>query len=197
MLTQWRCGLGYSEIRKRRKAEIASLVRGIVASEHAVELESYPGYYVTPDGKVYSTRTGFICLRPGKKPGGYRFVGLRNNDGVHYEMVHRLVAKTFICNPRNLPEVNHKNGNKDDNDVSNLEWCTRQQNAQHAVDAGLRSIVGPGAGKLTKDQIEAVKAHPESCKRTGRKFGVSAQTVCNIRRGYVTQKKRRSSEAAA
>ena len=192
MLTSWKCGLPYAEIRERRRKEIAALVAGIVASEQAVQLDDYPGYYVTPDGNVYSTTSRFVRLRPGTKPGGYLFVGLRNWDGLHYEMIHRLVAKAFICNPRNLPEVNHKNGNKRDNDVANLEWCTRRHNAQHAVDIGLHGALGPGSRKLPREEIERIKSHAEGCHKTAKLFGVSAQTVCNIRRGYV----KRRAEAA-
>jgi hypothetical protein len=160
-----------------------------------MELAQYPGYYVTPCGKVYSTRATFCCLRPGKKPGGYRFVGMRNSEGLHYEMVHRLVAMTFVPNPMGLPEVNHKNGDKDDNGWSNLEWCTRAQNAKHAADTGLMFKPGPGGKKLTPEAIAEIKRSADSCKVTGRRFGVSAQTVCNIRRGYVGRKTEKLAES--
>lgn len=55
----------------------------------------------------------------------------------HY-YVHRLVAMTFLDNPDNLPEVNHKDGNKRNNTVRNLEWCTRRDNHLHAVRIGLK-----------------------------------------------------------
>jgi len=54
------------------------------------------------------------------------------------ESIHRLVALNFIENPNNLPQVNHKDGNKDNNNVDNLEWCTNLYNMQHAIRTGLR-----------------------------------------------------------
>lgn len=54
-----------------------------------------------------------------------------------YKRVHRLVAKTFIPNPNNLPQVNHIDGNKLNNDMNNLEWCTNADNTQHGYNTGL------------------------------------------------------------
>lgn len=60
----------------------------------------------------------------------YLMVGLTKDKKVHKVLVHRLVAQTFIPNPDNLPEVNHKNKNMRDCRVKNLEWCTRRQNLE-------------------------------------------------------------------
>lgn len=68
---------------------------------------------------------------------GYMHVGLSKNAEQKICKVHRLVAAAFISNPRNLPQVNHKNGNKSDNRVENLEWVTAKENTKHAHLTGL------------------------------------------------------------
>lgn len=68
---------------------------------------------------------------------GYLEVRLSKNDKVLTTFVHILLAKAFIANPLNKPEVNHLNGIKSDNRIENLEWCTRLENMQHASRMGL------------------------------------------------------------
>ena len=72
-------------------------------------------------------------LKNKKKPNGYLFVGLSKNRNVKYFHIHRLVAKHFMENTEDKPCVNHKDLNKENNTVSNLEWVTHKENSQHAI----------------------------------------------------------------
>lgn len=74
---------------------------------------------------------------------GYLYVGLLKNNKNKRLRVHRLVAKAFIENKDNLPCINHKDGNKQNNRVDNLEWCTYSHNNQHAYDNGLKTWKRP------------------------------------------------------
>lgn len=69
---------------------------------------------------------------------GYVYLPLCINGIKRRYFAHRLVAITFIPNPNNKPFINHINGNKQDNRVENLEWCTQQENNIHALKTGLR-----------------------------------------------------------
>lgn len=93
------------------------------------DIENYEGLYqVNELGEIKSKRG---ILKPFTDKDGYLKVGLHKN-GIHKQFfVHRLVAKAFISNPDNLPEINHKDENKSNNTVSNLEWCTRIYNINY------------------------------------------------------------------
>lgn len=77
-------------------------------------------------------------LKPGKCRCGYKFVCLRKEGIVKNENIHRLVASAFIENPDCCRDVNHKDGNKENNKADNLEWITHSDNMKHAARTGLR-----------------------------------------------------------
>ena len=79
-----------------------------------------------------------VVLSIGKNKLGYSQVGLSKNDKCYSRRVHRLVAQAFIPNPNRYKEINHIDGNKQNNNVDNLEWCNRKQNIRHAINNGLR-----------------------------------------------------------
>lgn len=101
-------------------------------------------------------------LKQNLKRDGYLSVDLSKEGKVKTIPVHKAVAITFIPNPNNKPCVNHKNGNKQDNRVINLEWCTYKENSQHAVNTGLikpfkKQIMCVEENKIFDSSVEAAK----------------------------------------
>jgi len=101
------------------------------------EIKGYEGIYsITSFGRVWSHRRK-KWLKQNNNGHGYSIVTFSVNNDRNDRKVHRLVADAFIENPDNKPQVNHKNGIKSDNCLSNLEWVTRRENQQHACDNNL------------------------------------------------------------
>lgn len=103
--------------------------------------------------KKYIKREKILKLSP--KKNGYLIVALQNKKIIKYKTVHRLVAEAFIPNPENYPVVNHIDGNKINNNVDNLEWCTYKHNNQEAIRLGLspdpNTILKRWTGKFGKN----------------------------------------------
>lgn len=101
----------------------------------AVAWKENPIYFVTRDGRVFSSAKAgqFTLRRLYVNNLGYHKVGLRDGDGkMRLMSVHRLVALTFVPNPENKPEVNHRDLDKLNNRMENLEWMTHRENLTHA-----------------------------------------------------------------
>ena len=104
-----------------------------------VDIEGYEGLYqISNLGNVKSFKSVSKnkILKPVLRK-GYATVILRKNKVNKIHSIHRLLATAFISNSDNLPEVNHIDGNKLNNNLSNLEWCTHLENMRHAFNSGL------------------------------------------------------------
>ena len=95
------------------------------------EIKGFPNYYVTEDGHIWSGWCGRYISEI-LTENGYRRVVLSKNNKSHNFLVHRLVAEAFIPNPENKPCVNHKDLNRENNCVKNLEWVTYKENNNYA-----------------------------------------------------------------
>lgn len=91
----------------------------------SLPVSGYSDYQIYEDGRVWSNKTNKF-LKPMKNQGGYCYVQLFDGHKGRNFFIHRLVVMAFIPNPDNLPQVNHKDENPENNSVENLEWCTAE-----------------------------------------------------------------------
>ena len=95
------------------------------------DIEGFEGrYQVSTWGNVRGVQG---ILKPYRNEKGYLKVSLAKNGKYYKKRVNRLVALAFIPNPYELPQVNHKDGNKENNSITNLEWTTDEINRKHAI----------------------------------------------------------------
>ena len=94
-------------------------------------------YLINKNGEVKSLKTNKI-LKPGRTKNGYYTVALCKNGKQRTYYIHRLVANNFIENINGYKEINHKDGNKSNNIIDNLEWCDRKHNLKEAYRLGLK-----------------------------------------------------------
>jgi hypothetical protein len=147
-------------------------------------LVDWDQYSVSEDGLVTGP-SGLVSTHKNHK--GYVCLNLRVADGrFKIFMLHRVVAYTHIPNPEGKPEVNHKDGDKQNNTVSNLEWCTHAENCAHAQAAGLfvqqRGLSHPSC-RLTEEDVEDIRHFRGwgiSYPKLGELYGISTQSAYAI-----------------
>lgn len=161
--------------------------------ENWKQISGYRTYWVSNRGSVKTTDYNHTKkekkLNVFRNVSGYAACNLMQDGKRHRKLVHRLVCIAFIENPNGCPEVNHIDGNKMNNDVSNLEWCTSKQNSIHAHKSGLVKVAkGEKHYKsyLSSEQISIMKrmiAEKMKGRTIANIFGVGEKYVSSVKRG--------------
>jgi len=151
-------------------------------------------YFVDESGRVFSSRkfkqpTEIVGTMSKK---GYLYVRYVVDGKTKTKAIHRLVAENFILNPNRLPQVNHMDTIKINNDKSNLEWCTNSHNQQHAWDNGLQKNTQGRKNARKKSRLLSFEDAHEICRififrdkqfgavPLGKKYGVSGGVIRGI-----------------
>lgn len=116
----------------------------MIKGKRKIVVKGFENYVINEDGIIYHQKyisewsiVQYVNARIDR--GGYLSCRLSRDGQVHTKFIHRLLAQHFIPNPLNLSEVNHKDGNRLNNALWNLEWITHRANVQHAYQNGLNS----------------------------------------------------------
>lgn len=157
-------------------------------------VQEFDNYEVSSDGAVrrrldrpgekgpYSHAGRLLAIR---RERGYHRVSLFNGHSLRPRFVHRLVAIAFLGPVPENKQVNHKNGNKSDNRVENLEYVTAKENNAHAIEMGLKTVLKGEShhnAKLTDEQAEKIRSMAGTLTRAelSRRFGVPKTTIARI-----------------
>ena len=121
--------------------------------------------------------------------GGYIRVALSKDGKTKLYHIHRLVAEAFIENPDNLPEINHKDENKLNNEASNLEWCTHRENSNYGT-RGKRISKAHINNTYNTKAVQCIETGMiyESAHEAERQTGIGFSQICAVCRGYRNRK---------
>jgi hypothetical protein len=176
---------------KKNKLQVLDLLE----NEEVKEILGYPNYLVSNIGRVFVFRktTGYKQVKPDNSR-EYTRVEMWRQGSPKKESIHRLVASAFLHKVTEDLAVNHKDGDKRNNKVENLEWVTRSENQKHAYRIGLQIGFKAGGIPLSESHKKALcgsrwkkEKHPvtidgvvfKDLKEAGLAMGVSRQTVLN------------------
>lgn len=158
-------------------------------SRQSIDVPGYPAYAITRNGVVYVKHTGRI-MSQFNNHSGYKFVGLTNENGRKHLKIHRLVMMAFRpVEGMDKLQVNHKDGNKANNSLDNLEWCTGLENIRHARKTGLKTYDQHGEKnnfhKLTEENVQFILANLNryTDRELAEMFNVTVSNINYIRNG--------------
>lgn len=149
------------------------------------DIKGFEGRYTISNLGVVRSKLTNIVMKPNITKFGYARVNLRKEKSREYKsyFIHRLVASHFLSNPTNLPEVNHKDCNRLNNSIDNLEWVSKEDNIRHSFKYGSASHKGlrnPNS-KLNLEDIDAIRALRKTRRfyntQIAKMFRVSSTTI--------------------
>ena len=148
------------------------------------KIDGFDNYLISKKGEIFSKHSKRKLSV--YKVNGYPSIRICKNGKAYFKNIHRLLALTFIPNPENLPEVNHIDGNRSNNDLKNLEWVTTSRNQIHAYEIGLtkpRKGEQSSSFKLTYKEIQEIR-HKWDCKIKNQK---ELSIEYNVHRNYISE----------
>lgn len=153
------------------------------------EIKDFPLYEVSTTGRIRKATTKRIKV-PEKSKIGYLTIRLSYGvagKGKHLN-IHKLVAEAFLDNPNNYPCINHIDGDKTNNNVSNLEWCSYSHNNKHAYDTGLKTAYKTVITPEERDNVISMMESGIHVKKIAEHYGVTESCIYKIRDRYYRRK---------
>lgn len=153
------------------------------------DIKGFEGlYFIDEEGRVFNSKWSKE-VKHRHLVNGYLSLNLRKDGKLWHKLVHRLVAEAFIPNPENKPQVNHKDGNKQNNSVENLEWVTSAENNDHAFRIGLRKKYQRPVDMLDLNgnylrTFNSIKEAAQFVGRVGESNSISAHLAGKTRTAY-------------
>lgn len=157
-----------------------------------VILQEFPDYSISKSGLIKNNKTGRIKY-PSIGAKGYPVVSLQKDGKQYLRTIHILLGRTFIYNdnPQEKTQINHIDGNKENFNLSNLEWVTPQENVIHARKTGLHTSDGDKAViQLSKDG--KIIAEYKSASEASRQTGINRGNICKVSNHYISKEGKRS-----
>ena len=156
------------------------------------DIPNYEGHYQASNlGRIRSIKKETKILKEINRNDGYKYVNLSKNGKSKPIKVHKIIAKTFLSNPQNFPVINHKDGNKINNSIDNLEFCTQSHNLKEAYKLGLKKPNKINIRKrkkvLQKDKSGKIIKIWDSIKEASIKLNIkdsNISQVCKNKRNY-------------